>query len=126
MAFLYCTYIVTYAITSPILGGYIDRVSNRNDENIHEAIRNVAGVQFTVICVLVMAATFIPKGALSFNPKLLSDEDLDHDLHDESEEDIDIFDMGSGSVDGSIMAKDPVIKESEGDARAVSRRHDKD
>jgi hypothetical protein len=67
-----------------------------------------------------------PKGALSFNPKLLSDEDLDHDLHDEGEEDIDIFDMGSGSVDGSIMAKDPVIRKSEGDARTVSRRHDKD
>lgn len=83
MAFLYCTYIVTYAITSPLLGHYIDRVSNANNQDIHSAIKNVGGVQFTVIFILVMTATFVPKGAFSFNPKMLSEEDLDADLYDD-------------------------------------------
>ncbi|KAF1343411.1 hypothetical protein EJ07DRAFT_186912 [Lizonia empirigonia] len=66
MAFLYSTYIVTYAIAS-----------------IQPAIRNVAGIQFTIIAVLVMTSTFIPKGAFALNPELLSDEALDTDLEDE-------------------------------------------
>jgi hypothetical protein len=83
MAFLYSTYIVTYAVASVCLGTYIDRVSDANHDNIQPAIRNIAGVQFTVISVLVMASTFIPKGAFAFNPKILSDEPLDTDLEDE-------------------------------------------
>lgn len=83
MAFLYSSYIVTYAIASVCLGTYIDRVSDANKENIQSAIRNVAGIQFTVIAVLVMASTFVPKGAFAWNPKLLSDEALDTDLEDE-------------------------------------------
>ncbi|OCL12411.1 hypothetical protein AOQ84DRAFT_395705 [Glonium stellatum] len=86
MAFLYSTYIVTYAITSPLLGRYIDSVYKKtggsNGGHIQEAIQNVAGVQFTVIFVLVMAATFIPQGAYSFNPKMLGNENLEAD-HEE-------------------------------------------
>jgi len=84
MAFLYRTYIVIYAITSPLLGQYIDRVPTANGGDIRIAIRNVAGVQFTVITVLIFASTFIPKGALAFNPKMLNDERLDHDLDKEA------------------------------------------
>jgi hypothetical protein len=83
MAFLYSTYIVTYAIASVSLGTYIDRVSQRNNGQVQSAIFNVAGVQFTVIFVLVMTATFVPKGAFSVNPKMLSEESLDTDLEDE-------------------------------------------
>ncbi|EAT91225.1 hypothetical protein HBI56_017360 [Parastagonospora nodorum] len=83
MAFLYSTYIVTYAIASVCLGTYIDRVSDRNNDEVQSAIFSVAGVQFTVIFVLVMTATFVPKGAFSLNPKMLSEEDLDTDLEDE-------------------------------------------
>ena len=83
MAFLYSTYIVTYAIASVSLGTYIDRVSDRHNDQIHGAILNVAAVQFTIICVLVMTSTFVPKGAFSFNPKMLNEEDLDTDLEDE-------------------------------------------
>lgn len=86
MAFLYCTYIITYAITSPLLGKYIDNVSNRNNQNIHEAMQNVAGVQFTIIFILVMTATFVPRGAFAFNPKMLNEEDLDQEIEDEDEE----------------------------------------
>ncbi|KAF1844741.1 uncharacterized protein K460DRAFT_365697 [Cucurbitaria berberidis CBS 394.84] len=83
MAFLYSTYIVTYAIASVSLGTYIDRVSDRNKEEIQPAILNVAGVQFTIIFVLVMTSTFVPKGAFSLNPKMLDEEFLDTDLEDE-------------------------------------------
>lgn len=83
MAFLYSSYIVTYAIASVSLGTYIDRVSDRNNENIRPAILNVAGVQFTIIFALVLASTFVPKGAFSLNPKMLSEEELDTDLEDE-------------------------------------------
>ncbi|KAK9372296.1 uncharacterized protein V1513DRAFT_452809 [Lipomyces chichibuensis] len=85
MAFLYSTYIVIYAITSPLLGRYIDSVYKNtggagNGGNIHEAIQNVGGVQFTIIFVVIMTSTFIPQGAFSLNPKMLSNEKLDKDL----------------------------------------------
>ncbi|KAH9867567.1 hypothetical protein IAQ61_008161 [Plenodomus lingam] len=83
MAFLYSSYIVTYAIASALLGTYIDRVSDRNNEEIQPAIFNVAGVQFTVLCALVLSSTFVPKGAFSLNPEMLSEEYLDTDLEDE-------------------------------------------
>ncbi|KAI4689468.1 uncharacterized protein J4E88_002820 [Alternaria novae-zelandiae] len=83
MAFLYSTYIVTYAIASVSLGTYIDRVSDRHNEQIHGAVLNVAAVQFTIISVLVLTSTFVPKGAFALNPKMLSEEDLDTDLEDE-------------------------------------------
>lgn len=87
MAFLYSTYIVIYAITSPLLGKYIDKVSKRNKGNISEAFKNIAGVQFTIIAILILAATFIPKGALSFNPDTLYGERLDKELDADSSED---------------------------------------
>lgn len=83
MAFLYSSYIVIYAIASVSLGTYIDRVSDKNKDQIQPAIFNVAGIQFTIICVLVMTSTFVPKGAFSLNPKMLHDEYLDTDLEDE-------------------------------------------
>lgn len=88
MAFVYCTYIILYAVTSPLLGGYIDVAFAETgglpgeDEggDIHFAILNTVGVQFSIIAVVIMAATFIPKGACSWNPKVLFDEVLDCDL----------------------------------------------
>jgi len=76
MSFLYCTYIVLYAILSPLLGQYVDSVYNRTGGSrggdIHGAIYNVAGVQFTVLCVVVIAATFIPKvSGRNFHPNYL-------------------------------------------------------
>ncbi|KAI7776919.1 major facilitator superfamily domain ral substrate transporter [Diaporthe eres] len=60
MAFLYSFYIVTYAILGTFLGRYLDG--------------------FTIICVMVFASTFVPKGAVAFNPKMLYDESLDDDV----------------------------------------------
>lgn len=42
MSCLYSTYIVLYAIMSPVLGNYIDRVYNR-ENNVREAVKYVAG-----------------------------------------------------------------------------------
>ena len=89
MAFLYSSYIIIYAITSPLLGRYIDSVYNSTGGSrggvIYDAIRNVGGVQFTIIFALVYCSTFIPEGAFAFNPKMLFNEELDKDLHDEDE-----------------------------------------
>jgi hypothetical protein len=62
-------------------------VSNTHNEDIHVAIQNVAGVQFTVIFILVFTATFVPKGAFAMNPKMLSDEELDDDIFNNDGED---------------------------------------
>jgi MFS family permease len=77
MAFLYSTYIVVYAIMSPMMGRYIDRVSAANNSDIHSGIFNVGGVQFTILMGIVLFASFIPKGAFAFNPKMLNDENLE-------------------------------------------------
>ncbi|OAL27991.1 hypothetical protein AYO20_09613 [Fonsecaea nubica] len=107
MAFLYSTYIVIYAICSPLLGRYIDRVyantGGSDGGNIREAIRNVGGVQFTVIMAVVFASTFIPKGAVAFNPKMLNDEVLDKDLDHESENGfVDEKDRKASALDAKV------------------------
>jgi len=84
MAFLYSTYIVIYAIAQPLLGRYIDSVYNRTGGSrggdVHGALVNIAGVQFTVLTCIVIAATFVPRGALAFNPKMLEGERLDKEV----------------------------------------------
>lgn len=88
MAFLYSTYIVIYAITSPLLGSYLDSVYNNsggiNGGSIREGLKMTVGVQFTIIGVLVLVATMIPKGALELNPDKLYDQDLDTEPDEES------------------------------------------
>ncbi|KAA8898493.1 hypothetical protein FN846DRAFT_962186 [Sphaerosporella brunnea] len=79
MAFLYSTYIILYAVASPLLGRYIDRVYTETG-SIHHALVNVAGVHFTVLSAIIMAATFVPYGALSFNPSMLNNEDLETEV----------------------------------------------
>lgn len=73
------TYIVIYAITQPLLGRHVDSVNNAQ-VTIRPAIRNIAGIQFTIISLVMFCSTFIPQGALAFNPKMLNEEQLDTDL----------------------------------------------
>lgn len=98
MSFLYCTYIVIYAILNPVLGRYVDGIWNDSGEtSIHPAIRNIGGVQFTVLCGIMLLATLIPKvsecnesvssllakglqGAIAFNPPALYGEALENDI----------------------------------------------
>ncbi|KAJ2915556.1 hypothetical protein MD484_g4859, partial [Candolleomyces efflorescens] len=69
-AFLYTTYIVLYAVLSVVLGHVID-VDDDTHGNIIRSLRTVGGVHFTVSCFIILASTFVPRGAYSFNPKAL-------------------------------------------------------
>jgi len=75
MAFLYSTYIVIYAILSPVLGAYVDKFLKKGGIP-QDVLKNVGGIQFTVICAILLASTFIPAGAFSWNPTLLFGENL--------------------------------------------------
>ncbi|KAL0580558.1 hypothetical protein V5O48_001468 [Marasmius crinis-equi] len=81
MAFLYVLYIVLYSILSTVLGRWIDnQVGSATGDaaaaSARVALKYIGGVQFTVLCVVVMVSTFIPRGSFAFNPK---DEDFNVD-----------------------------------------------
>ncbi|TDZ16888.1 Uncharacterized protein Cob_v010164 [Colletotrichum orbiculare MAFF 240422] len=85
MAFLYSFYITLYAVAGTFLGRYLDSVytaSGGSDGGgtIHSGLINTAGVQFTVVSVVVFCATFVPRGAFSPNPEMISEERLDKDM----------------------------------------------
>ena len=75
MAFLYSTYIVIYAILSPVLGTCVDGLVKDGMEP-QQVLKYVGGIQFTIIAGILLASTFIPKGAVSLNPTLLFGEHL--------------------------------------------------
>lgn len=54
-------------------------------------------MQFTLICVIVLSATLIPKGALALNPQNLYGEKLDRGLDEEYAQEV---------KDGDELAKD--------------------
>lgn len=103
MAFLYSAYIVVYAVASTLLGRYVDG-ENASRGDIHHALGNVAGVHFTVLAVLVMAATFIPQGARAWNPRMLHDEALTGDVRGEEGGHGPGLGHGHGSGEGNEMA----------------------
>jgi len=70
MAFLYASYIVMNAILSTVLGKVIDKDFARHG-NIYHSLQTVGGVHFSVACGIIIASTFIPKGAFALNPKAL-------------------------------------------------------
>jgi MFS family permease len=74
MAFLYSTYIVIYSISNPLLGKYLDSVYNKSG-TIQSALIYTAAVQLTIIFIVVFAASFIPKGAIAFNPVFADGDD---------------------------------------------------
>ncbi|TEB33902.1 hypothetical protein FA13DRAFT_1730187 [Coprinellus micaceus] len=70
MAFLYATYIVLNAVLSTVLGTVFDADTKKNGK-IYDSLITVGGVHFTVASAIVLGSTFIPRGALAFNPKQL-------------------------------------------------------
>jgi MFS family permease len=58
MAFLYSSYILFYAVMSPILGKLLDDF--RKEENVRGGLLWVS-VGFSIAAVIIMASTFIPK-----------------------------------------------------------------
>lgn len=62
MSFLYCVYVVMYAVANPMLGRYVDRVWRQSGQkDLRDAIYNIAGVHFTVLCTIMLLATLIPQ-----------------------------------------------------------------
>ena len=84
MAFLYSTYIMIYSIANPFLGRHIDNVYNSTG-NIRSALIYTTAVQLTVIFVIIFGATFIPKGAVGFNPALAEEEESSAAVETEGE-----------------------------------------
>ncbi|KAF9258014.1 hypothetical protein L218DRAFT_1067629 [Marasmius fiardii PR-910] len=73
MAFLYVFYIILYAILDTVLGRWADSHVDGKDPNSPESrnvLKYIGGAQFTVLCVIILCSTFIPKGSFSLNPNL--------------------------------------------------------
>ncbi|CAF2896427.1 unnamed protein product [Rotaria sp. Silwood2] len=88
MAFLYSSYIILYAVANPLLGIYIDSVYN-NQGTIRPALIYTAGVQFSIVSIMVFASTFIPKGSITFNPRMLAEQDSDEaNIRDQNVDDV--------------------------------------
>eukprot|EP01038_Epipyxis_sp_PR26KG_P015649 gene15649-21160_t len=91
MSFLYVTYIVIYAIISPLIGHWLDGFALRqkhakNDGNKALAAQLkldakqqyfywIAGVMFSLVSVIIFASTFYPRGSWKFNPERLEEYD---------------------------------------------------
>ncbi|KAK3812927.1 MAG: major facilitator superfamily domain-containing protein [Benniella sp.] len=85
MAFLYTFYIVLYAVLGVVLGRVIDAEVKKGD--VRPALTYVGGIMYSVVCVVLLAATFIPKGSFALNPDIIDgveghddDDDVDADL----------------------------------------------
>ncbi|KAJ3016935.1 UNVERIFIED_CONTAM: hypothetical protein HDU68_011943 [Siphonaria sp. JEL0065] len=95
MAFLYASNIAIYFCLNYGLGKYLDVYSNRvkaikDDKSLAftigiEPFYIIAGVLFSVGCVVIIAGTFIPSGSFALNPEILGgDEDnVDDEESDE-------------------------------------------
>ena len=85
MAFLYVLYIVIYAIISPVIGGWLDKLpaSQKNDY-----FKYIGGVMFTILGVIIFAATLTPRGAFKLNPEIL--DEYGHGDESEDEDEVDV------------------------------------
>ncbi|KAF9211254.1 hypothetical protein BGZ59_008328 [Podila verticillata] len=100
MAFLYVTYIVLYAVMGSLLGRVIDAADKKGD--IHPALRDVGGIMYSVVAVILLAATFIPKGAFALNPDIIDNVEIRED-----------------EVDGEIAAFTDDLKKGHGHTQEV-------
>lgn len=59
-----------YAVISSVLGKWVDKqlVKKVKPQDI---LKKVGGIQFTILCVIVLLATLVPRGSLSLNPKMV-------------------------------------------------------
>ncbi|KAG0076444.1 hypothetical protein BGZ93_000824 [Podila epicladia] len=82
MAFLYSFYIILYAFLGPVLGTIIDDALNsvpNQGGDIRPALVKVGGIMYTVVAVILIVATFIPKGSFAFNPEIIDDVEIRED-----------------------------------------------
>lgn len=67
-----------FAVMSPALGVFADKTHNPRVTVLY-----IGALQFTLIAVVLLCSTFVPKGALKLNPKLQSDEEETEELENE-------------------------------------------
>lgn len=118
MSFLYTSYIVIYAIISPLIGhwqdGYSVRAKRTQDKTLKAAILLaqkvdyfywIAGVLFSLTSILIFVNTFIPRGSWKLNPEILDGLDDNHteelsvSAHDDDDDDVEMSRMGGESCD---------------------------
>ncbi|KAJ7256371.1 hypothetical protein C8J57DRAFT_1344584, partial [Mycena rebaudengoi] len=88
VAFLYYTYIVLYALLSAVLGNWVDAYLKKNKPIVGTV--GSRGTQFTVISVVVLACTLVPRGSWTraLNPKIIhNNPDVGSDLEKDSVDD---------------------------------------
>lgn len=73
-----------------------------------EVLKYVGGTQFSILCVLVLAASCIPRGAISFNPPLIEG-------HNSNEEELEVPESDEynlskdGLKDGGVDGKESYV-----------------
>ena len=70
MGFLYVTYIVLYAIVSPVIGRWLDSMSADPVLQREQYFKYIPGVAFSSVALLIFASTFWPRGSCALNPTL--------------------------------------------------------
>lgn len=69
-----------YSVISTTLGKWVDRKIkglNATDASIaaRDAIKYIGGVHFVILAVIIVASTFIPRGAFALNPRIFNDDE---------------------------------------------------
>lgn len=90
---------------SPALGVFADR-----NDNPHTTILGIGAIQFTVLAAVLLCSTFVPKGALSFNPE--PDENLDGTEDDTPEEELGKWDSRRRKrIPELLLSKERIVLE---------------
>lgn len=63
---LYCIYIALFAIITPLVGIYADKNITTDP---HKTVLSLGAYHYTAIIIVLLGASFIPQGALSWNPR---------------------------------------------------------
>lgn len=80
-----------------MFGSYLDNVPQ--GRAIHTRLIWALGAQFSVISVVVFAATFIPKGSRALNPKMIGDQAMDDDINECGVEDTVVKELEAPGAD---------------------------
>jgi hypothetical protein len=59
-----------YAVLSSVLGKWVDKQLVKK-VSPRDVLKKIGGIQFTLLCVIVLLATCVPRGGLSLNPKMV-------------------------------------------------------
>lgn len=78
VCFVYCLQVAMYGSMSTLIRTYLDKMGP--GDAIQGRLIWTAGVQFTVISIVVIASSFIPEGSRALNPRMIASRKLDEDI----------------------------------------------